>query len=188
VSILTTKGDLLYDSAAGTAARLAIGSTNQALQVVSGAPAWKYPPGYEFDYVQITSPVTVTATTDGNNQGTAVIDGNAVTYDGSTRIKIEFSAPYMAATGGGANNYLLNVYDGTTDLGRIYNLELSWGSGTQEASPIYGALFLTPTNAAHTYHIRGWKSVGGGSPTMSVGAGAGGASAYVPAWYRITRA
>jgi len=65
----------------------------------AGTGAWVYPPGYQFDYAEITSVVTVTATTDGNNQGTAVIDGAAFTYDGATRVLIEFRAPYMSIGG-----------------------------------------------------------------------------------------
>jgi hypothetical protein len=37
---MTTTGDLIYESATNTASRLPIGSTNQVLTVVSGAPAW----------------------------------------------------------------------------------------------------------------------------------------------------
>ena len=51
--------------------------------------------GTELDYVQITGNVTVTATADGNSGGTAVIDGNAVTYDGATRVCIEFYSPQI---------------------------------------------------------------------------------------------
>ncbi len=37
---MTTTGDLEYESATNTASRLPIGSTNQVLTVVAGAPAW----------------------------------------------------------------------------------------------------------------------------------------------------
>jgi hypothetical protein len=40
VSILTTKGDMLFDSAAATAARLAIGAAGTFLGVAAGIPAW----------------------------------------------------------------------------------------------------------------------------------------------------
>jgi uncharacterized protein YaiE (UPF0345 family) len=42
-------GDLTYGTAANTLTRLAIGSTNQLLQVVSGNPAWSnFPQGLQF--------------------------------------------------------------------------------------------------------------------------------------------
>ncbi|MFM0141724.1 hypothetical protein [Paraburkholderia sp. RL18-085-BIA-A] len=40
LSPMTTTGDIAYESAAGTASRLPIGSTSQVLTVVSGKPAW----------------------------------------------------------------------------------------------------------------------------------------------------
>lgn len=39
-STLTTKGDIIYASAANTPARLAIGSTGQFLSVDNGIPKW----------------------------------------------------------------------------------------------------------------------------------------------------
>lgn len=41
LSPMTTTGDLEYEVSTGTAARLPIGSTNQVLTVVAGAPAWE---------------------------------------------------------------------------------------------------------------------------------------------------
>ena len=40
---MTTTGDIIYESAAATAARLAIGSTGQVLTVASGIPSWATP-------------------------------------------------------------------------------------------------------------------------------------------------
>ncbi len=137
-------------------------------------------PGFELDYVQITGNVTITSTADGSSGGTAVIDGNSVTYDGSTRIKIEAFFPvleFLNCVG------RINLYDGTTDLGRLIVMGTSVTTETLDLAA-YGARFLTPSNAAHTYHIRGWKSASGG--TFIAGAGAGGSGTNMPAWYRIT--
>lgn len=181
---MTTAGDLIVGGTAGAPTRLAAGAAGTFLG--GTGTTYQLPPGHEFDYVQITSSVTVTATADGNNGGTAVIDGNAVTYDGSTRVKIEFGTPfgdYVEASGN--QNLLVNVYDGTTDLGRICNMSAVSATFAAE-TPLYGVLFVTPTAAAHTFHIRSWKTQTGG--TAQIGAGPGGASAYGPAWYRITKA
>jgi len=43
---MTTAGDLIDGGSAGVAQRLAIGSTNQVLTVVSGAPAWAAAVGF----------------------------------------------------------------------------------------------------------------------------------------------
>lgn len=42
-SLMTTAGDIIYENATPTAARLAIGSAGQVLTVVSGLPAWVTP-------------------------------------------------------------------------------------------------------------------------------------------------
>lgn len=152
----------------------------------ANAAQWLFPPGHEFDYVEITASVTVTATADGNGGGTAVIDGNAVTYDGSTRICIEFFSPGANLTPGAAARVLYtNLYDGTNDLGRLSETD-GPVSAVISRSPIFWRRFLTPSAAAHTYHVRAWKDSAG--DTDSILAGAGGASAIAPAYYRITLA
>ncbi len=126
-------------------------------------------PGFEFDFVSTTTDLTVTATSAASAQ--SFIDGAAVSYDGSTRIKIEFYCPNSVISSGVG---IIELYDGSTDLFRM-------GQGTVNA-PIYIALFLTPSNASHTYHIKAWKSAG----SFSLSAGGGGI--YQNAWYRITKA
>lgn len=142
--------------------------------------------GTELDYVQITAAVTVTATADGNGNGTAVIDGNAVTYDGATRVCIEFFCPLAAINPSfQQHSVYVNLYDGTTDLGRLGRVTADVAA-VSEVVPFFGRLFLTPTAAAHTYHVRAWKDAAGDTAILT--AGAGGASAYLPAYYRITTA
>lgn len=136
------------------------------------------PAGTELDYAQVTAPVTITATTDGNSQGTAIIDGNPIVLDGNQRIRVEFYAPYNDNSAAPANN-VYNLYDGTNDLGRIADYESSVAGG---GNFINGVTYLTPSAGSHTFHIRAWKTSG----TAHCGAGAGGASAYMPAFYRIT--
>ena len=138
----------------------------------------------EYDYVEVTGTSTITATADGNSGGTAVIYGNAVTYDGSTRVKIEFYAPYLQYNVAG-QSILVNLYDGTTDLGRLCNMGPPSATAT-DLAPAKGERYLTPSAGSHTYHIRAWKSSASG--TAIVGGGAGGASAYMPAFMRITKA
>jgi hypothetical protein len=135
-------------------------------------------PGFEFDYVQITSNVTPTATTSAT--ANSVIDGNAVSYDGSTRIKIEFWSGSVGDTGA-AQNLLFTLYDGSTELGSMGQLDSVSGGF---AIAIYLVVFLTPSNASHTYHIKAWKA--SGSPVIRAGNGAAGNNS--PAWYRITKA
>lgn len=135
-------------------------------------------PGYEYDYVQITANVTPTATTSAT--ANSIIDGNSVTYDGSTRIKIEVFCPAYGDSGASFNG-IINLYDGITELGVLAQLDSVSGGFI---SPIYGCRFLTPSSGAHTYHIKGWK--GSGAPVFRANNGAAGN--YMPAWYRITKA
>jgi uncharacterized membrane protein len=96
-----------------------------------------------------------------------------VAYDGSTRVKIEFQMLKAETT----VNLICNLYDGSTDLGRITNTGVSGG-------PVYGVRYLTPSAATHTYSIRVWKSSG----TSTAYAGAGGVGTALPAFMRITDA
>ncbi len=128
-------------------------------------------PGFELDYVERTSNLSVSATTDAGAD--AFIDGNAVTYDGSTRIKIEIYTPAIEVATSQVG--WLNLWDGSTDLGRVIVAE-------NTGMAAYGARFLTPSAAAHTYHFKAHKTTG----TVTVYGGAGGAATNMPAWYRIT--
>lgn len=49
-SILTTKGDMIYASAANTPARLGIGSAGQFLSVANGIPTWVNNPNSDTHY------------------------------------------------------------------------------------------------------------------------------------------
>ena len=142
-------------------------------------------PGFKLDYVEITSSVNpVTSTADGTSGGTAVIDGNSVSYDGSTPICIEFFCPELFISPNTAGHAIyVNLYDGTTDLGRLAQLRGDVASASFSA-PVLVRRFLTPSNASHTYHIRAWKDNSG--DTAAVLCGAGGASTLMPAYYRIT--
>ena len=174
-------GDLAVGSGANTAARLAIGATNgMALQRVSGAVAWALPSGHEMDYVQITSAVAITATTEAG--ANTVVTGSAVTYDGSTTVMIDFFS-YASYTDNVANGELyLYLYDGATSLGFIGVMRAETTNRANQA--ICAHRRLTPSAAAHTYSIRASISAAGDG---QVGAGAGGAGNGVPAFIRITK-
>lgn len=129
-------------------------------------------PGTQMDYVQRTSNASITATSAGTAD--TILTGNAVAYDGSTIVLIEFSSVFVQA--GSGNDLTIGIFEGSTEIGRVsYQNVVGF-------VPVRGALRLTPSNATHTYLVKGWVSGG----TATVGAGAGGAAA-APAYIRITK-
>ena len=64
LSTLTTAGDIAYASAAGTPARLGIGSSAQVLTVASGLPSWAAPATPSYTWTSYTP--TWTGLTTGN--------------------------------------------------------------------------------------------------------------------------
>jgi hypothetical protein len=160
-------GDLAVGSGSNTAARLAIGATNgMAVQRVSGAVAWALPQGYEFDYVQKTTSTSVTQTT--GAAADTVVTGNAVTYDGSTIIHIEFFAPNAYPSNVADRTMNLVLYDGSTQLGRMAIINSQ--AANNAFRPVHVVRRLTPTNASHTYSIRAYVSAGTGTVVGEDGA------------------
>jgi hypothetical protein len=58
LSTLTTAGDIAYASAAGTPARLGIGSSAQVLTVSGGVPSWATPGGASYTWTSYTPTIT----------------------------------------------------------------------------------------------------------------------------------
>jgi hypothetical protein len=157
----------------------ALGGTEEFAVALSGvsnkitaANVQKFMPGFEYDYVERTTALTVSATTAAG--ANVFIDGNAVTYDGSTRIKVECFAPYFQG-----NNFIaVSLWDGSTDLGSVAQ------SNVNSPVPCYGVRFVTPSAASHTFHFKAWR----GTTSGEVNADVGGAGTRVPGFLRITRA
>lgn len=133
--------------------------------------------GLQLDYVEVTSNLTVSATADASADDFIV--GNALTFDGATKIRIEVYSPFIQTSTTVIG--LLNLFDGSTDLGRIVNSAPATSSGNCSMN-IIGARLLTPTAGLHTYKIKAWKTGG----TVLIGAGTGGVATYLPAYYRVT--
>ena len=151
----------------------------QVLSASSGtAASWKYPPGFELDYVELTAGVTVSATSEAT--ATTIVSSNAVTFDGATAVIIEV---FLVGDSNGAsqqNNFVL--YDGASSIG-IWDITNTSASGTLEYAQVLKRK-LTPSAAAHTYSVRGYKLVGASS--FIIQAGAGGSGNTIPGYIRIT--
>lgn len=128
----------------------------------------------QYDYVTRTSNITITATTSATAQ--AVLTGNAVTYDGVTRVLLEYFVPIVDHP----NQAYAVLYDGSTELGllEIFN------SSAQGHDFGYASILLTPSAGSHTYSVRFYK--GGSDPTIYCGNNTAGS--YAPGYLRITGA
>ena len=92
-ALLTTKGDIIYASAANTPARLGIGTDNQVLTVATDVPAWEAPAApaahtlnshsvpngaVDFDLQQATDLVFMTVAAEANLPAAGVALGQPV--------------------------------------------------------------------------------------------------------------
>jgi len=133
-------------------------------------------PGREYSYVEFTSPVAVSATTEAGAD--VIVTAAEITFNGSTAIIVELWAPYIV-TGSGTASVLIDLFDGSTALGITAQL-------TQSSGRTAGLITvrLTPSAAAHTYSWRAWRADSNGT----IQAGAGGAGNYMPGYIRIIKA
>lgn len=130
----------------------------------------------ELDYAEITSPVSVTSTTEGTPD--AIITGASVTCE-NVPYMIEVFFPYFTGANG-VTNYLL-LYVDSTVIGRVMRKGMVTGA-------LYSEVFIrsryTPTAGNHTFSVKGFCSATG----YTAGAGAGGSGTYVPAFLRVVKA
>jgi hypothetical protein len=129
-------------------------------------------------YIEITSNVTVNATVEATPN--TVVSAGAVTFDGATKVKVEFYSPGVIVGASAGSFVVLNLWDNdATDLGRM--ALVAWAA-TQ--SPVYAERYFTPPAASKTYKIKAWRINSDGT----VQAGTGGAGTIFPACMRITTA
>jgi hypothetical protein len=134
----------------------------------------------EVGYAQITSDVTVTATSEAT--ATAVVSLAAITYEAVPHM-IEFFAPDARPnTGAAGQNITFALFDSTTAVIGVWG-RIATPAASGNLVPVHLGYRFTPTAASHTYNVKCWVSVTSGL----VQAGAGGSATHGPAWLRITR-
>ena len=144
----------------------------------SGSLARNVPnPGLELSYVEYTSGVTISATTEAG--ATTIVTAATLDLDGQA-IVVEFFCPRLDVADT-ADDVLITLWDGSTDLGR-----LGWhiATGADLSFPVHLVRKITPTVGSHAYSIRGWK-VGAGAAVANAGAGTSGS--LLPGFVRVTR-
>lgn len=178
---MSAVGDIIQGGTAGAPQALAAPATGKVLQGAGATTlvAWKYPPGYEIAYVEFTSPVTLTGTTEG--AAVSIVSAGSVAFDGSTIVLIEAYIPNFVNDGGTTNNGRFWLYADASSIGEI-GRTTQITAATATGYPVTLRRRLTPSNASHTYEIRG-SSAG----AAVAGAGAGGASTVMPGFIRITK-
>lgn len=142
----------------------------------------QWPPGHEFDYVGSSGTNAITATSEAT--ATTIITANAVAYDGSTIVMIEFFVPEAIPPSTDNNFVRFVLYDGSSSIGYfgiVFDPKLA--SGSSARWPVHLMRRLTPSAASHTYSVRGYVSSG----TGEANGGAGGTATYLPVFIRQTK-
>ena len=133
-------------------------------------------PGFRIGYTEFTSPVTVSATTEGSP--TSVVTLGALTY-ANVEYRFEFFTPRVDSGSGTAVNIVL--YDSTTSLG-VWGVHYDPVTPSFAYTPVALVRYLTPSAGSHTYNVGAYRAASNGT----IQAGVGGTAAYVPGFLRVT--
>lgn len=139
------------------------------------------PPGFELSYTQITSPVSITDTSEAT--ATALISPAAVVFDGSPVI-VEFFGIITCDTAAASDVITVTLFEGATQITRLGSVK-SVVAATPNVLAEYMGFRFTPTAASHTYKLCAFASSTTGTPAIT--AGAGGTNGNPPAFVRFTK-
>ena len=130
----------------------------------------------ELAYVQVTVDLSVTATTEGAAQ--SVVSAPLLSFDGATRVCIEFFCPEAQCAASAGAAIILPLYEDGSSIGFM-------GAVLTNAmiAPVLVRRFMTPTVGSHTYDVRAYRLVANGTLNF----GAGGVGVDMPGYIRITR-
>ena len=145
------------------------------------AASWKYPPGFEINYTQITSNANVTDTAE--NTATALISPGALTFDGTAVLVEFFCGGVLTDTAAVGDQLIISLFEGASQVTRLAVMNSL--VTTQHREPIYATYRFTPTAAAHTYKVTAFTTSTTGTPTIS--AGSGGTNGFPPAFVRFVK-
>jgi len=176
-TLTTTTGDIIYASSANTPARLAIGSTGQALVVASGIPSW----GSVTTTPRIGQTIQATTTTSTTTSGTTYTDATDVTATITPTLstsKVLVTMQFMCYIDGVSNlklpGILAQIVRGSTavysDYGSYYTVSgLSGMTNQTTYVPISFSYVDSPaTTSATTYKLQ-FKTYSGGGCSVNVG-------------------
>src|SRR5688500_13091450 len=132
--------------------------------------------GAELAHAEITADVTISAATEATAQ--TVVSAGAVTFDGTSKVRLEFYTPSVSIPT--VTALFLILHDGTNSLGWLCGV--SNAAGTNENVVCHAVRVFTPAAGTRTYSIRGYRT----ASNVSIKAGAGGVGVYLPGFLRLT--
>lgn len=129
-----------------------------------------------------------------SSQANLIIQGNPISVDGATRVKVEFFAPLSEISNGVPHQALgYTLWDGATVKGVIAYIEagnaaIANVAFTQEfGGPTYGVIIDTPSAGTHTYAVYGFRNQAGADTlTCYANTFVDGSGNLGPCWYRVT--
>jgi hypothetical protein len=161
--LLTTTGDTYYASAAGTPARLGIGSTSQVLTVAAGVPSWATPSGGSF---------TTGSYNNGGQQSTTsttytnLATTDALTVTTGTKALVSIVSG-MAKTGSATpDSWVSFAISGATTLAAAdnpYGIQFRYSDAVGGSFQIGGSWIVTGLTAGSNTFTMKYKDAGGGT-------------------------
>ena len=139
--VLTTTGDTYYASAAGTPARLGVGSTGQVLNVSGGVPAWATPSSGAITLVKARTSFSnvPTTTTNFDSVFSNTYQNYLIVVDGWTAVTAGATLQMQFRSGG--------VTDANAAYACGYS-NVTWAGGSTPVGPGYGTTNMGLTTMA----------------------------------------
>jgi hypothetical protein len=139
------------------------------------------PPGFLWNYTQITAPVSITDTAEAT--ATALISPPAITFDGGL-VNVDFFGVVQFDTAAAGDFCTVTLFEGATQIARLARA-LSAVTAAANVETVRGTFRFTPTAAAHTYKVCAFATSVTGTPQLL--AGAAGTGGNPPAFIRFTK-
>jgi len=176
-TLTTTTGDIIYASSANTPARLAIGSTGQALVVSGGIPSW----GSVTTTPRIGQTIQATTTTTTSTTGTTYVDATDITASITPTLstsKVLVTIQFQCYIDGVSNlkvpGIQFRIVRGSTaiysDMGSFYTVQgLSGMTGQTNWVPFSVSYLDSPATTSATAYKLQFKTQSAGGCTVDVG-------------------
>lgn len=162
------------DNTAATDMQAAMEDFDAAISAAGGGSG----AGTELDYVAFSSPVSITATSEGT--ANTVVTGTSQAY-AAVPIVIEFYCPAVSVQATTSAACFIVLFDGVTVVGMLAGPRTPAAAANRLDGS--GKVRLTPSAGTHQYIVKAWTSSG----TSSIEAGAGGTGDYVNGFLRVTK-